>query len=124
MILAVWKPLIEHEVYEHPGDADVHPEGKGPARDGAVSVVASPQAAAQRDDHHGHNYDGKRDMRNQDDKINRAPYSLAEKKNVSRVDVKIDIAREKQRRGDNGRDHAGPMRSDVAAGNHVPAAYQ
>ena len=34
------KPLIQHEVYEHTGDTDIHPQRPGPACDGAMLIIA------------------------------------------------------------------------------------
>src|ERR1700685_1889338 len=83
IVLAVREPAIQHEVNQNAGNADVHPQRPRPFGDGAVTGVAGAQAAAQRDDHHGDNYDGERHMRNEHHKINLPPEPLTEKKNVA-----------------------------------------
>jgi hypothetical protein len=72
-LLAVREPLVKHEIYEHAGDADVHPQRPGPARDGAMLIVAAPQSSAQCDDDHGNNHDGERHVGNEDNQINHMP---------------------------------------------------
>ena len=42
--------LIEHHIHYNAGDADVEPDGKRPAGDGAVAEELVLQAAAQGDD--------------------------------------------------------------------------
>ena len=89
LILAVRKPLVEHEIYDHAGDADVHPQRPRPARNRSMAIIAGPQAAAQRDDYQGNDYDRKRDVRDEYDQINNMPKVVAEKADVPNVVMEI-----------------------------------
>ncbi len=44
--------MIKHEIHNHAGDRNVHPQRISPARDGAVAIKAFPQSADQRNEHH------------------------------------------------------------------------
>src|SRR6202453_5514872 len=70
---AMWKPLVQHEVYEHAGDADIYPQWPGPARNGAVLVVTPAQSLNERDYNHGYDYDSQRHMRDENDQIDHMP---------------------------------------------------
>ena len=43
-ILAMRKPLVQHEVHDHSGHGNVHPQRPGPARDGAMLCDSAPSA--------------------------------------------------------------------------------
>ncbi len=108
------KPPVQHEVYEHPCDADVHPERPGPPCDGAMAVIAATQPAAQRNDDHGDDHDGERHVWNQHDQINDVPEAAAQEADITHVRVKIQIASQEQSRGDNGGNHTRAMCGDFS----------
>src|SRR5580692_6957273 len=122
--LAMREPLIQHEVYEYSGDADIHPQWPCPARDRAMAIVAPSQPATQGDDHHRHNHDGERDVWNQNHEINHMPQALPQEANVANLPMKIYVACQKQRRRYDGGDHAGAVRGNFPAHNQAAAQEQ
>jgi hypothetical protein len=122
--LAVRKPLVQHEVYEHSGDAHVHPQRPRPARDGAMAVIAAAQPAAQCNDDHWHDDDGQGDVRNQHDQVNDVPEVTAQEPDVADVGVKIHVAGQKQSRGDDRGNHARSMRGNFTPHNQAAANEQ
>ncbi len=123
LLLAMRKPLVQHEVYDDTRDRNIHPKRPGPTRNRAMCRVTSPEAPAQRDDHHGHNDDRQDYMRHKDQKIDRMPHSFTEKTDFSDVGVKVEIASEKQSRRNDCRDHARAMCGELSA-NDQPAPNQ
>ena len=113
------KPPVQHEVNQHPGHAYIHPQRPSPSRNRAMPIIAPPQPAAQRDDHHGHDHDGECDVWDQKPKINRAPNALTQKMNVADVRMEINVTRQKQCRSDHRSDHARAMCCYLSARNQI-----
>src|SRR5271165_4739465 len=122
--LAMREPLIQHEIYQHAGDADVHPQRPGPARDRPMLIITSPQPADESDDHHGNNHNRERHMGDEYDQINNMPKVVAQKTDISNVIMEIQIAGQKQSRGNDGGDHAGAMRGNLPTHDQTAANEQ
>ncbi len=63
-------------------------------------------------------------MRDEYDQINNVPKVAAEKTDIANVIMKIQVARQKESRGDNGGDHAGAVRRDLSAHDQAAANHQ
>src|SRR5258706_16160070 len=63
-------------------------------------------------------------MRDEYDQINNVPKVAAEKTDIANVIMKIQVARQKESRGDNGGDHAGAVRGDLSAHDQAAANHQ
>lgn len=111
------KPLVQHEINDHTGDADVHPERPCPAGNDAMPVIPGAKGAAQRD-YCQWNYDHRQDdVRAQNREVNRSRPSLPQKKNVSDFVVEENVTGQEQRGSYYRRNHARPVSSHSALGN-------
>src|SRR5271157_378868 len=118
------EPLVQHEVHNHACNGNIHPKRPGPARNGAMLFVTRFQSAIQRYDSQRNNNDGQGHMRDQNRKINRPRPTLAQKENIPHLEMEEEVASQKQRRRNYGRDHACAVRGDPAAGNQSPSREQ
>ncbi len=116
--------LIQHEVDDDAGDADVHPEREGPARNRPVQRVAGPQCARERDQHQRHDDNGQDRMAQQDREIERARPAVSLKQNVSDVGVIVEVRSEERRRGAERGQHYEPVGSHLFAPDKVTPYQQ
>ena len=86
------KPLIQHEVHNNTRDRNIHPQRPGPARDRAMLVVPGPQSAAQRDDRPSAQSRSPESRAKSERPGRRCAKAIAQKPNVRRHAVKIQIA--------------------------------
>lgn len=110
--------MIQHDINDDSGDRDIDPQWQSPPSDAAVAVKLFAQSARQCDDGERKNYDGQRDVRNEQREINRTDPSLALEQNIADSDVIGDIGN--QERGGNKErgQHASPVGTDAAPANH------
>lgn len=123
-VLVLHEQLIQHEVDDDAGNADVHPERESPARNRLVQGVAGPQGARERDQHQRHDDDGQDRMAHQDGKIQRARPAVSLEVNASDVGVIVEVGSEESRRGTERGEHHQPVRLHPSAPNEVIPCQQ
>ena len=98
--------MVDHEVDDDAGDADVEPEGERPAGDLAVLVEAFGPRAAEGDEDEWHDDDGEDGVGDEQSEVDGTNPALALEEDDLMDAVMVDeIGREEDARGDEGGDH-------------------
>lgn len=84
--------MVEHDVNHHACNGNIKPNGKCPARNGAMPVKPFPQGAAQRDDDHRHDDRSENCVRDKNAEVNRTGPAFSLKMYRSDMCVVIEIA--------------------------------
>ena len=116
--------VIEHQVNEHAGHRNVHPNGPGPASDGAVRIEALSQGAAQRDQGERNDKRRKEYVGSRHDIIHWSNPTLAAKYCYGMEKVIREIANQENGRGGEGGKHAAVMSGDILAPDEHKAGRQ
>ena len=109
------KEFVEHQVHDHAGHRDIHPDGVSPAGNAAMGFKLPPESERERDHNKRHDNGGKDRVRNQNREIDWTRPSVAAKMNRADVGVVIEIKAEKQAGRDERRDHRRAVLQDLSA---------
>ena len=117
--MASGEQFVEHQVDDHAGDRDIHPDRVSPAGDLAMLLKLAAQSERERNDDQRHDDGSENRVRNQNREINRARPSVAAKTDRADVGVVVEIAAEKQARHDEGRNHRRAVLQNLPAFNEI-----
>ena len=113
--------MIEHQINEHAGDANVKPDRHCPLRDAAVFIPPPSKNRDEREDDEREHDKSEEDVGDQEREIKPGDEAVVAGRFLTDVNVIIDIAREEKRRRNNRGDHAGDVCAPSPAPDEPPA---
>lgn len=116
--------LVEHQVDNHAGNRDIHPDGISPAGEAAMAVEFVLKRQRECNQNHGHDDRCEHRMRDQDGKVDRTRPAVPSEAHGSHMKVIVEITGEKDGRRDERRDHCRAVLDHSATFDEVVSDHQ
>lgn len=115
---------VQKPIDDHSCNGNVEPDGVRPLGDCTVLPEAAAQRKRQRYENQRQTDDRQDRVRNQNRKVQGANPALSAESNQSSVKVEVEVEAKKNRRTDEGAQHAELVREDLAAKDKAEADYE